>query len=103
MKFRPTEDRVLVRPDPVEEETATGLIIVQSDTDSSPTTGVIVAIGPGRMRAINNAPKGFFAPEPMMLSVGDRVTWSKFAGTTITVDGEELLLMRASDIAGVLS
>lgn len=96
MKFEPLGDRVLVDPDPVEEKSAGGIILAQTETNKTPTVGMVVAVGAGRI-----------APDtgvliPMSVTIGDVVTWGKFAGTHIEVGGLPRLLMHEADIAGIL-
>jgi chaperonin GroES len=93
-KFIPTLDRVLVRPIPVEEKTTGGIILAQTDTNATPTRGVVVAVGPGRWDS------GVFIGT--MTAVGDKVMWSKFSGSELSLNGEKLLLMRESDLIGKL-
>ena len=95
MKFRPLGDRVLVKR--VEEETKTkGGIIIPDTAKEKPQEGEVVAVGPG---ARND--KG----ELVALDVkpGDRVLFGKWSGTEVKLDGEELLIMKESDIMGVLT
>ena len=94
MKFRPLHDRVLVRR--VEEpETTAGGIIIPDTAKEKPQEGEVIAIGPG-----NRDENG----EVIALDVkkGDRVLFAKYSGTDITLDGEELLILRESDVLGVL-
>ena len=94
MKFRPLHDRVVVRR--VEEETKTaGGIIIPDTAKEKPMQGEILAVGPG---ARND--KGELAP--MSVQVGDRVLFGKWSGTEVKLDGDELLIMKESDIMGVL-
>jgi len=92
--FRPTSDRILVDPIPVEEKTPEGIIIPQSGVNSAPTTGTIVATGPGRYDVNGNL-------IPMGVKKGDNVMWSKFGGTAFTLKGVSYLLMRDADVSGV--
>ena len=94
MAFRPLGDRVLVRR--VEEEQKTkGGIIIPDTAKEKPQEGEIVAVGAGAIGDDN---------ERVALDVkaGDRVLFGKWSGTEVTVDGEELLIMKESDIMGVL-
>lgn len=93
--FSPLLDRVLVDPTPVEEKTEGGIIIPGNASNTTPTVGTVLAIGPGRTE------NGTLIA--MNVCVGDRVTWSKFAGTHIEIRGCDLLLMRETDIAGILT
>ena len=93
--FSPLLDRVLVDPAPVEEKTEGGIIMPGSASNTTPTVGTALAIGPGRTE------NGVLIP--MSVCIGDRVTWSKFAGTHIDINGRRLLLMRETDIAGIIT
>ena len=94
MKFKPLHDRVVVKR--VEEETKTkGGIIIPDTAKEKPMQGEILAVGPG---ARND--RGELVP--MGVKVGDRVLFGKWSGTEVKIDGEELLIMRESDIMGVL-
>ena len=95
MAFKPLHDRVLVRRVESEEKTAGGLIIPDSAKEK-PAEGVIVACGEG-------ARKDSGELIAMAVSEGDRVMFGKWSGTEVTVDGEELLIMKESDIMGILS
>ncbi|MDW8427093.1 MAG: co-chaperone GroES [Chitinophagales bacterium] len=87
MNFKPNEDRVLVQPEPAEEKTAAGIIIPDTAKEK-PQRGRVVAVGDGSK------------DKPVTVKVGDRVLYGKYAGTEITIDGEEYLIMRNSDIFG---
>jgi chaperonin GroES len=93
--FTPTLDRVLIDPTPVEEISEGGIILAQSETNKTPTQGTVVAIGPGRTE---NGVR-----VPMQTKLGDVVVWSKFAGSTIELGGRSYLIMRESDISGIVS
>jgi chaperonin GroES len=94
MRFRPLHDRVLVRRVTAEEKTAGGIIIPDTAKEK-PQEGEIVAAGPGARNE-----KG----ELVALDVqpGDRVLFGKWSGTEVKIDGEELLIMKESDILGVV-
>lgn len=94
MSFRPLHDRVLVRRIEESEKTAGGIIIPDTAKEK-PQEGEIVAVGAGAIGDDN---------ERVALDVkaGDRVLFGKWSGTEVTVDGEELLIMKESDIMGVL-
>ncbi len=94
MKFRPLHDRVLVRRIESDEKTAGGIIIPDTAKEK-PQEGEVVAAGPG---ARNDAG----ALQPLDVKAGDRVLFGKWSGTEVTVDGEELLVMKESDIMGVV-
>ncbi len=89
LNIRPLADRVLVEPAPAEEKTASGIIIPDTAKEK-PQKGSIVAVGTGKK------------DEPITVKVGDTVLYGKYAGTEITVEGKEYLIMRESDIFAVL-
>ena len=95
MKFKPLHDRVLVRRVDEEEKTAGGIIIPDT-AQEKPMQGEILAAGSG---ARND--KGEITP--LDVKVGDSVLFGKWSGTEIKVDGEELLIMKESDIMGVIA
>jgi chaperonin GroES len=94
MSFRPLHDRVLVRRVEAEEKTAGGIIIPDSAKEK-PAEGVIVSVGTGA-RAENGT------ITPLDVKAGDRVLFGKWSGTEIKVAGEDLLIMKESDILGVI-
>jgi chaperonin GroES len=94
MKFRPLHDRVVVRRVDSETKTAGGIIIPDTAKEK-PQEGEIVAVGPG---ARDDAGKLV----PLDVKAGDRVLFGKWSGTEVKIDGEELLIMKESDIMGVL-
>ncbi len=94
MKFRPLHDRVLVRRIEAEEKTAGGIIIPDSAKEK-PAEGEIVAAGTGA-----RAEDGKITP--MDVKSGDRVLFGKWSGTEVKVDGEDLLIMKESDILGII-
>lgn len=94
MTFRPLHDRVLVRR--VEEVAKTpGGIIIPDSAQEKPSEGVIVAVGSG-----TRAEDG--SVTPLDVKVKDKVLFGKWSGTEITLDGEELLIMKESDILGII-
>ena len=95
MKFRPLHDRVVVKR-VAEEEKTKGGIIIPDTAKEKPSQGEVTAIGPGGR---DEAGKLI----PIDLRVGDRVLFGKWSGTEVKLDGEELLIMKESDIMGVLS
>lgn len=94
MKFRPLHDRVLVRRIEEEEKTAGGIIIPDTAKEK-PSEGEIVAAGPGARNEQGQLVE-------LDVQVGDRVLFGKWSGTEITVEGEDLLIMKESDILGVI-
>ena len=89
MKFRPLHDRVVVKRIDAEEKTAGGIIIPDTAKEK-PMKGTVVAAGPGK------------TDEPVTVKVGDVVLYGKYAGTELTVDGKDYLIMRESDIFAVI-
>ncbi len=95
MKFRPLHDRVLVRRVEAEEKTAGGIIIPDTAKEK-PQEGEVIAAGEGLR---NEAGK----LTPLDVKAGDRILFGKWSGTEVKVDGEELLIMKESDILGVIA
>ena len=94
MKFRPLHDRVLVRR--VEEDTKTaGGIIIPDSAQEKPSEGEIVAAGSGTKSEDGKV-------TPLDVKAGDRVLFGKWSGTEVKVNGEELLIMKESDILGII-
>lgn len=93
-KIKPLSDRVLVKPEPAEDKTDSGIIIPDSAKEK-PQEGTVVAAGPGKVENGNKI--------EMSVSEGDKVLYGKYSGTEITLDGEEYLIMRESDILGIVS
>lgn len=94
MTFRPLHDRILVRRIDAEEKTAGGLIIPDSAKEK-PQEGEVLAVGSG---ARDDGGKLI----PLDVSVGDRILFGKWSGTEIRLDGEDLLIMKESDVMGVI-
>ena len=94
MALRPLHDRVLVRRIEAEEKTAGGIIIPDSAKEK-PSEGEIVAIGSG-----TKAEDGKVTP--LDVNVGDRILFGKWSGTEVKLDGEDLLIMKESDIMGIV-
>jgi chaperonin GroES len=95
MAFKPLHDRVLVRRVESEEKTAGGLIIPDSAKEK-PAEGLVVAVGAGAKDDDGDR-------IAMDVAEGDKILFGKWSGTEITIDGEELLIMKESDIMGILS
>jgi chaperonin GroES len=94
MKFRPLHDRVVVRR--VEEDTKTaGGIIIPDTAKEKPMQGEIVAVGPGARDENGKV-------QPLEVKAGDRVLFGKWSGTEVKIDGQDLLIMKESDILGIL-
>jgi len=94
MKFRPLHDRVVVRRLEAEEKT-TGGIIIPDTAKEKPMEGEVIAVGPG---ARDEAGKLV----PLDVKAGDRILFGKWSGTEVKLDGEELLIMKESDIMGII-
>jgi Co-chaperonin GroES (HSP10) len=94
MKFRPLHDRVLVRRLEQEEKT-TGGIIIPDTAKEKPMEGAVLAVGPGGRDETGKL-------IPMDVKIGDRIIFGKWSGTEVKIDGEELLIMKESDIMGVV-
>jgi len=94
MKFRPLHDRVVVRRLDAEEKTKGGIIIPDTAKEK-PQEGEIVAVGPGA-----RDDKGKLVP--LDVKKGDRILFGKWSGTEVKIDGEELLIMKESDVMGVI-
>ena len=94
MKFRPLHDRVLVRR--VEQEAkSTGGIIIPDTAQEKPMEGEVIAVGPGARGDDGKV-------QPLEVKAGDRVLFGKWSGTEIKIDGEEPMIMKESDIMGLL-
>jgi len=94
MKFRPLHDRVLVRRIESEDKTAGGIIIPDTAKEK-PQEGEVIAVGPGGRDESGKL-------LPIDLKVGDRILFGKWSGTEVKIDGEELLIMKESDVMGVI-
>ena len=94
MQFRPLHDRVLVRRIEAEEKTAGGIIIPDTAKEK-PQEGEVVSVGPGLRDESGKV-------NALELKAGDRILFGKWSGTEVKIDGEELLIMKESDIMGIL-
>jgi chaperonin GroES len=94
MKFRPLQDRVVVRRVDQEEKTAGGIIIPDTAKEK-PMEGEVLAVGPGARSEDGKI-------HPLDVKPGDRILFGKWSGTEIKLDGEDLLIMKESDIMGVI-
>jgi len=92
--IKPLSDRVLVQPDDAEEKTESGIIIPDTAKEK-PQRGTVVAAGPGK---VENGTK-----IDLTVKEGDKILYGKYSGTELTLDGEEYLIMRESDILGIVS
>ena len=95
MKFRPLHDRVLVERIDEDEKTAGGIIIPDTAKEK-PSEGKVVAVGSG-----TKAEDG--SVSPLDVKAGDKILFGKWSGTEVTVDGKELLIMKESDVLGIIS
>ena len=95
MNLQPLEDRIVVRPSDSESTTASGLVIPDT-AQEKPQQGDVLAVGPGR----RSDQTGDLVP--MDVAEGDTVVYSKYGGTEITVGGEDLLILNARDVLGIL-
>lgn len=91
MTLQPLDDRIVVRPNEAEERTASGLVIPDTAKEK-PQQGEVLAVGPGR-RAESTGEL-----VPIDIKVGDTVLYSKYGGTEVTVDGEDLLVLNSRDV-----
>lgn len=89
MKVKPLADRVLIKPTPAEEVTASGIIIPDSAKEK-PLKGTVLAVGNGTK------------DEEMLLKEGDQVLYGKFSGTEVQIDGEKALIMRQNEVFAVV-
>jgi len=94
MNVKPMEDRVILKPMEAEEKTAGG-IIIPDNAKEKPQKGEVIAVGPGK---VND--KG--AKIEMTLKKGDKVLYGKYSGTEITIDGQDYLIVRESDVLAVI-
>jgi chaperonin GroES len=94
MKFRPLHDRIVVRRIDAEEKTAGGIIIPDTAKEK-PQQGEVIAVGPGARNEQGQL-------VPLDVKVGDTVLFGKWSGTEVKIDGQDLLIMKESDIMGVL-
>ena len=95
MKLRPLNDRILIKRIPSEEKTAGGLFI-PDNAKEKPQEGEVVAVGPGRIDDNGNR-------VPLDVAVGDKVIYSKYGGTEVKLNGEDLLVLSARDVLAVVA
>ena len=93
MALKPLGDRVIVKADEVEAQTASGLYLA-SETKEKPTTGTVIAVGEGKLDKDGNL-------VPVPVKAGDKVVFGKYGGTEINYDGEDVLILRAEDIYAI--
>ncbi|MEI4482830.1 MULTISPECIES: co-chaperone GroES [unclassified Phyllobacterium] len=94
MTFRPLHDRILVRRVEYEEKTSGGIIIPDTAKEK-PQEGEVLAVGPGTRNEAGQI-------QPLELKTGDRILFGKWSGTEIKINGEELLIMKESDVMGIV-
>lgn len=87
--LKPLADRVLIKPSPAEEKTASGIIIPDTAKEK-PLKGEVIAVGNGKPE------------EPMTVKVGDKVMYGQYSGTELKLDGDTYLIMRESDVYGII-
>ena len=95
MKIRPLHDRLIVRRKEEERTTASGIVIPESASAEKPDQGVIEAVGNGKLLEDGNVRK-------LDVNVGDKVLFGKYAGQAVTIDGDELLVMKEEDVMGII-
>jgi chaperonin GroES len=95
MNFRPLHDRLVVKRIEAEEKTAGGIILVDS-AQEKPSQGDVLAVGNGAIAEDGTV-------RPLDVKVGDKVVFGKWSGTEIKIDGEDVLIMKESDIMGIMS
>lgn len=93
MALKPLGDRVIVKADEAEAQTASGLYLA-SEAKEKPTTGVVIAVGEGKLDKDGNM-------VPVPVKAGDKVIFGKYGGTEVTYDGEDVLILRADDIYAI--
>ena len=94
MALKPLGDRVIVKADEAEEQTASGLYLA-TEAKEKPQTGIVIAVGEGKRSKDGNI-------YPMPVKVGDKVLYGKYGGTEVKCDGEEVLILRADDIYAIV-
>lgn len=95
MKIRPLADRIVIRPAQAEEMTKGGIILPDTAKEK-PVRGEVTATGPGKTTEDGKR-------IPLEVKVGDQVLYGKYSGTEVTIDGEDLLIMRESDVFAILT
>ena len=95
MKITPLQDRVLIKRIEPDEEKTSGGIIIPDTAKEKPMEGKVIAVGKGRIKEDGTV-------IPLEVKEGDKVIFSKYAGTEVKIDGEEYLIMREDDILGII-
>jgi chaperonin GroES len=93
MKIKPLADRVVIKPEVAEEKTKGGIILPDTAKEK-PVIGTVIAAGPGKRGDDGKI-------QPLEVKVGDKVLYGKYSGTEVTIDGEEYLIMRESDLFAI--
>jgi chaperonin GroES len=93
MALKPLGDRVIVKADEAEAQTASGLYLA-SEAKEKPTTGIVIAVGEGKLDKDGNK-------VPVPVKAGDKVIFGKYGGTEVNYDGEDVLILRADDIYAI--
>ncbi len=96
MKLKPLDDRIVVKPNDAEERTASGLVIPDT-AQEKPQQGTVLAVGPGRWSDDTGK------HSPLDIKVGDTVLYSKYGGTEITHEGDDLLILTSRDVLAIVS
>lgn len=94
-KLTPLGDRVVVKPDPAEEKTKSGIVLPDAAKEK-PVEGLVIAVGTGRV--LDSGQK-----VPLEIKVGDKVIYSKYGGTEVKIDNEEFVILRGEDILAIRS
>ncbi|RCK72068.1 MAG: Heat shock protein 60 family co-chaperone GroES [Ignavibacteriae bacterium] len=94
MKIKPLADRLVIKPEVAEEKTKGGIILPDTAKEK-PVIGTVVAVGPGKKTDDGKI-------IPMEVKVGDKVLYGKYSGTEVTIEGEEYLIMRESDLFAIV-
>ena len=94
MKVKPLSDRIIIKPSPAEEKTKGGIFLPDTAKEK-PVVGEVVAVGPGR-----KSDDGKIVP--IEVKAGDKVLYGKYSGTEVTIDGQEYLIMRESDLFAIM-
>ena len=92
--LKPLDDRIVVQPKQAEERTASGIYLPESAKEK-PQTGTVIAAGPGKLTDDGNR-------AAMSVKVGDTVLYGKYSGTEVEVDGDELMIIRESELLGII-
>ncbi|MEO8362813.1 MAG: co-chaperone GroES [Ilumatobacteraceae bacterium] len=95
MKLKPLDDRIVVKPNDAEERTASGLVIPDT-AQEKPQQGTVVAVGPGRWSDDTGK------HSPLDIKVGDTVLYSKYGGTEVTHEGDDLLILTSRDVLAIV-